>query len=171
MTKAIQLYPLKHGKVALVDDEDYERLNKRRWQYSVRAGYAVSNLRAGERPQNMRVQIRMHQAVLQASPEMEVDHISRDRLDNRRQNLRRGTRSQQMGNTKLNRRNTSGYRGVSKNRNGSTWKATIGVKAAQHKKLYLGNFATKEEAARAYNAAAIKHFGEFATLNDVPDEL
>lgn len=164
----IRLFPLKHGARTQVDDADFEMLNARRWQYGP-GGYAVTNFsRRGAKPRGSSTwQIAMHRLLLDVAVGVSVDHINRDKLDNRRVNLRVASMSQQMANTKLNVRNTSGFRGVTKNRKGSTWKATIGHKPAKHRKLYLGNFTTAEDAARAYNRAAKKLFGDFAQLNEV----
>lgn len=60
--------------------------------------------------------------------------------------------------------NTSGYKGVSRDR--GRWRAYIRV---NYKQIHLGNFRTKEEAARRYNEAALKYFGEFAELNEIPN--
>jgi hypothetical protein len=88
-----------------------------------------------------------------AEPPASIDHINGNRLDNRWSNLRAATLLQQLGNQRLHRTNTSGYRGVSPHQGGK-WVAII---ARRH----LGLFDTPQDAAAAYNAAAREHFGDF----------
>ena len=96
-------------------------------------------------------------------PEM-VDHINHDFTDDRIENLRAATRSQNQRNRKgANKNSTSKFLGVSLDkRNRNTWRANIYVDGKQ---TFLGNFETEIEAAIAYNNAAIIHFNEFASLN------
>lgn len=102
----------------------------------------------------------LHRLVLNAPKGMEVDHINGDRLDNRRENLRLVTRQQNARNRGANRSNRSGYKGVSLGH--SAWLAYIAISG---KNIALGSFKTAEDAAKAYNEAAIKLFGEHARLN------
>ena len=94
----------------------------------------------------------------------EIDHINRDKTDNRIANLRPATSSQNKGNIGLLASNQSGYRGVSLNRRSQKWHAQIKINGKQ---TYLGRFDLPEDAAVAYNNAAIAHFGKFAHLNEV----
>lgn len=87
-----------------------------------------------------------------------VDHRNRVRTDDRIANLREATKSENAINSGLDPRNKSGFRGVSRTR-GGRWYSCISVRG---KRLNLGLHTTVEEAARAYAAAAAKHFGEFA---------
>lgn len=95
---------------------------------------------------------------------IEIDHINRVKTDNRIENLRPATSSQNKGNVAPNRANTSGYRGVSRNSRSGKWHAQIKINGKQ---TYLGRRDTPEEAALLYNEAATRHFGEFALLNEV----
>lgn len=95
-------------------------------------------------------------------PEFEIDHINGNKSDNRMDNLRVVTQRENCFNRSINSNNTSGYKGSyykprSKNWNSSTM--------ADKKYYYLGTFNTKEEAAKAYDIAAIELFGEFANTN------
>lgn len=92
----------------------------------------------------------------------DVDHEDRNRLNNRSKNLRPATRQQNVGNTGLSRRNKSGFKGVSFNTKRQTWAAQIKINGKQ---TGLGHFTYPEAAARAYDRAALKHFGEHAFLN------
>lgn len=94
----------------------------------------------------------------------EIDHGNRVKTDNRIENLRSATSSQNKGNIGLLRTNQSGYRGVSLNSRSGKWHAQIKIGGKQ---TYLGRFDTPEQAALRYNEAARQHFGEFAFLNEV----
>ena len=94
----------------------------------------------------------------------EIDHINRDKTDNRIANLRPATSSQNKGNIGLLASNRSGYRGVSFNQRSQKWHAQIKINGKQ---TYLGRFDLPQDAAIVYNKAAITHFGQFAYLNEV----
>lgn len=104
--------------------------------------------------------VKLHKLIL-TEKGCKVDHKNRDRRDNRRDNLRYVTDSQNARNSSTPTNNTSGYRGVSWNTKGN-WGVQIRVDT---KIIRLGTFIDKEVAARAYDAAAIKYHGEFAVLN------
>lgn len=141
----------------MVDDEDYELLAKRKWYFGGR-GYVVS---AGKE-ENKKVLYRMHRLILNPPPGMVVDHINRDRLDNRRSNLRICTHQQNLWNQerKIGQK-TSRYKGVWRRKD--KWRACI---VKDGKTLHLGTHSSPEEAAMAYNLSAIKMHGEFARLNN-----
>lgn len=92
-------------------------------------------------------------------PTNDVDHKDRDRANNRWANLRAATRSQNIHNMGMRERNTSGVKGASYDSSRGLWMSRIVVNG---RLIHLGRFATKEEAGLAYEAAAAKHFGEFA---------
>jgi hypothetical protein len=99
---------------------------------------------------------------MQAPDGIEVDHENRNGLDCRRTNLRLATHRQNIMNTGLRPANTSGYKGVSWDKENQKWRASI---RAYGRSYNLGRFSTKEEAARAYNEAASRLHGSFARLN------
>lgn len=151
-----KLIPLSQGAFALVDADDYDAL--------VAAGpwhlkpnkynrYARSTDRGG------RKRLYMHSLL---TGWRLTDHINGDGLDNRRANLRPATDSQNQANKKKPVDNTSGFKGVYFKRDANGWIAKIVVRG---KFIYLGRFASAEDAARAYDAAALEHFGEFARIN------
>lgn len=88
-----------------------------------------------------------------------TDHINRNRLDNRRENLRHVPFAMNIQNAK-GQPNLSGYKGVAKS--GKRWRAYI---KPLGKQLHLGSFATKEEAAKAYDKSAGEYWGKYAYLN------
>ena len=87
-----------------------------------------------------------------------IDHVNRNRADNRFENLRLATPGQQNGNHPIRSDNASGFRGVSWNKSKKKWRAHLQVKDCRK---FLGYFAVKEEAVAAYQKAAADHFGEF----------
>lgn len=95
-------------------------------------------------------------------PSAEIDHQDCDHGNNRFSNLRPATRRENMRNTRLQRRSTSGFKGVSFNKERQRWVATI--KGADGRYRYLGRFTAKEEAAAAYAEAAKSIAGEFARV-------
>lgn len=94
-------------------------------------------------------------------PADQIDHINGDRADNRIANLREATNSQNMMNRKLNANSQSGIKGVSFHRGSQRWRARLQYEG---KRIHLGDFKNKEAAQIAYEAAAKRHFGEFARL-------
>ncbi|MFD0710604.1 HNH endonuclease [Paenibacillus sp. GCM10027626] len=149
------------GEICLVDDDDYELLSKYSWNKS-QYGYAY---RLGDRSKGEIWKILMHREIMQARENQFIDHINGNRLDNRKSNLRFATRGQNAMNS-AGRNGLSGYKGVFLNKTAKnpSWRALIRV---NRKSIHLGCFPTKEEAALAYNAAAIKYHGEFARLNKI----
>jgi len=96
-----------------------------------------------------------------------IDHIDRDKTNNRIGNLRPCTDTQNKANIGLLKSNSSGYKGVSLNTRSGMYHAQIKINGKQ---TYLGRYTTPEEAAIRYNEAARKQFGEFAHLNEVLPE-
>jgi len=155
---------LTQGKRAMVDDEDYEALNKYTWYaWKNEEGYfyAVRTPRKHEGfPDGTK--LRMHRVVMSAPQGYKVDHKFHCTLDNRKSQLRLCDTSQNAGNQQLAKNSTSGYKGVS--RLNHYWQARIGIK---NKRVFLGNFKCKHDAADAYNEAALEYHKEFAYLNEV----
>lgn len=157
MTKSI---PLTQGKFALVDDEDFEKLNQYKWRVHPKGYvYRTSNFILGKRHS-----IWMHREIMQTPVGMQTDHINGDKLDNRRSNLRICNNVENLSNRPAQKNNTTGFKGVRRWFKGGKkpWVAFIG---ANNKQYNLGYYETPEDAARAYDEAAKKYHGKFARLN------
>jgi hypothetical protein len=150
--------PLSKGMFALVDDEDFEELNKYRW-FSDKAGYIIGHyvVAKGEK----RKTVKMHRVLMKTPRGMTVDHINGDKRDNRKKNLRNCSYSENMMNKGRTSSNTSGFKGVYWHNFGKRWCSAIKV---QGKKKHIGSFSTKEEAYEAYCKAAKLYHGEFANF-------
>lgn len=140
-------------RLALVDRADLPMLCQISW-YLHHAGSGMVYAR------NRRVGY-MHRVISRAPAGISVDHENCDGLDNRRANLRVAGQSMNTAHART-RPGRSGYRGVHWRSRGSIWQAQIKVDYQKH---HLGTFADPEEAARAYDRAALAAFGEFARLN------
>lgn len=157
--------PLTQGQVALVDDEDFEELSKVKWcamwDAGTRSFYAMRNTPwvNGNRTSEL-----MHRRILNAQPDQQVDHINHDTLDNRWENIRLCTHTQNHQNQTKHAKASSQFKGVCWNKQCRKWMVHIVVNA---KSIYLGLFTDETKAAQAYDEAAKKHFGEYALLNFV----
>lgn len=154
------------GRMALVDDSDYDRVMQYRWCCMCpRKGYYYACRRMPGKKPSIEY---MHRFILGAAHGQEVDHINHCGLDNRRSNLRIASRSQNQANSrKPITGKASKYKGVVKTKYG-TWNARI---RNMGKREGLGCYKTEEDAAIAYNKRAVELHGEFARLNDVPTRV
>lgn len=151
----IQLYSGENTPkcIAIIDKEDYEKVKGYKWNFRDSNGRVVSNIGYLSRfVMNM------------ANSKLDVDHKDHDQLNNKKDNLRICTRSQNNANRSVSSRNTSGKKGVHLDQRRQKWQAKITVNG---KIISLGQFYDLEEAAKAYNKAALKYYGEFALLNEV----
>jgi len=134
----------------LIDDEDYENLSKLSWRLNA-YGYVTAY-------KNYKT-VFMHREIVDCPSGMQVDHINGNKLDNRKSNLRIVTQQQNLMNKGVYKNNKTGFKGVCKDF--GKYKAT----KKDNKKIHIGVYKTPEEAAKAYDKAAIKLFGEFAKTN------
>lgn len=158
---------LSQNRVALVDAVDYPDLSAFNWRFA-RNAYAVRYATVDAVRKTVFLQREIMQRILDGPipPGLQVDHLNRDRLDNRRANLRLATRSQNQANKAPGQvNNTSGYKGVTAQ--GNAWEARIKV---NREGIYLGRYADPVTAARMYDAASRLLNADFAGLNfpDVP---
>lgn len=152
--------PLTKGLFAVVDDDDFELVSRYRWCAQGVSGPVYAARNDASRPK--RTTMFMHRFLLGAPHGFDVDHINGDGLDNRRANIRICSHSENMRNQRLSTRNTSGYKGVTFDRDRGAWAAYIVVSGVL---LHLGRFRSAEDAARAYDRSAHLHFGEFVLPN------
>ncbi len=146
---------LTQGKHTIVDDDDFEELDRYSWQYV--NGYAIRTTLKSEGGKKRK--IGMHRQIMQTPAGMDTDHITGDKLDNRKSNLRICTRSQNKGNMHKFFNNTSGYKGVSLHKPTNKWIAQICMNKT-HK--FLGYFDSPEEAHAVYKKASLDQHGEFS---------
>lgn len=152
------------GHDVTIDDEDYEKIKNYNWgAYKHHNGcyYVISKKRkctmVGWET------IRIHRVIMDAPKGMSVDHINHDTLDNRKSNLRICTNAENRRNS-ISRKGLSKYKGVSFSKEMKKWQACI---FPNKKAIRLGFFDIESEAAIAYNIAAKKYFGEYASLNEI----
>lgn len=153
---------LTQGKIATVDDCDYEYLMQWKWCYS--GVYAVR--RKSKHTGHL---INMHRNIFeQRGVKVNgcIDHIDRNKLNNQFKNLRLATVNQNQYNCVAQVNNSSGFKGVSRIRKSSKWLAQI---RANGKSINLGTYPTREDAARAWNKAALKLHSEFAYQNVIQE--
>ena len=153
-----------YGKrVAIIDAEDWEKIKHIKWRIRWNDNY-LSGWISGEKRD-----VRLHRFLLDAPDHLDVDHINRNPLDNRRENIRLATRTQNMANRGPNSTNPVGLKGVKITKSGFfsariSWRKEDGSPTATVDPKY---YTTPEEAARSYNRMALERWGAFAGLNDV----
>jgi len=154
---------LTQGKVAIVDDSDFEYLNQFKWHVN-KQGNTYYVIRYKRTSLKKRVYESMHRLIMKPDKGFVIDHLDGNGLNNQRNNIRICTVSQNSMNRNKTVKNKSGFKGVIWWERNSTWKAEIRL---NKKKIYLGYYENIIDAARAYNAAAQKYHGEFANINKI----
>lgn len=144
---------LTKGKYVIVDEHDFEWLNQWRWYYAS-SGYAMRKpwIKEGKGKSEIIV---MHRLIMGAKKGQEVDHINRDRLDNRRSNLRIVTSQQQRFNMSRAKNNTSGHKGISWSKERNKWVAQIQI---NKKNIPLGRYENLKDALLAREEAERRYF-------------
>jgi hypothetical protein len=157
---------LTQGKVALVDDEDFERLNKYKW--CCHHGYAVrSEWRKDKKGYRT---VLMHREIMHTPPGLETDHKDRDKLNNQKANLRVCTHAQNMVNANKHKGSSSKFRGVSahrRNKKYTNYRAELVFNGKSIVRLFPFTPEGEIQAALKYNELAKLHHGEFAQLNTI----
>jgi len=160
------LIPLTKGKSAIVDFEDYERITAMGKWHCCSYGYARITKKI--QPHNKRFAIIMHRLITDVNSGVEIDHINGNKIDNRKNNLRYCSRSENVKNVGIRKDNKSGYKGVSWVERDRKWCAYI---SSNGKRYSLGHYSDPHLAAIAYNNAAKILHGEFAFFNTVTLDL
>jgi len=145
---------LTQNKYAIVDDGDYDYLNQWKW-YCSKDNYA-------QRIDNkLNKTILMHRVIMNPPSHLHIDHINRNGLNNQKENLRVCTRTQNNGNRRISKHNTSNIKGVSWHKTSKKWRGTICIK---NKNIHLGYFSNKYDAKDAHEKEAKEYFGEFIQM-------
>lgn len=146
------------SRCAIVDDDQFDLVNGKPWYVDCRG-----NIAYGDRTSGKSVPVLMVSILYPCAPGLVRDHINHNRFDNRSCNIRICTRAENCRNMlPWKKAKTSRFKGVSWHRAASKWNATIKF---QRQRIYLGLFESEEDAAMAYNSAALHYFGQFAHLN------
>jgi hypothetical protein len=153
---------LTKGYVSIIDTTDLAVVARFKWHANSTKDGEIYAARNQQLPCGKKKLVFLHRAILQGDS-VAIDHVNGDKLDNRRANLRPCTHSQNLWNSKISKRNKSGYKGVVYHKTIKKWIAQISSK-------YLGAFETPEKAAMAYNKAALEIAGEFARINELKEE-
>jgi len=161
---AFRRIALTKGKYAIVDPDDYYRLSEYKWYVSGRSHYKLYAVCKKPNRNGKRAKlISMHREVANTPDSLVCDHINARTLDNRKANLRSATRLQNSWNlSKSSRPGYSKYKGITFYKSRQNWGAQICVDG---RRIFLGKFKEEIQAAKAYDKAAKKYFGQFAKLN------
>ena len=164
------------GYDVIIDDDDYERISKYSWHHCSKptdtcrgAHYFRNDSKVGDPPEVGKFQS-LHRYIMGCvkGDGKIVDHINGNTLDNRKSNLRICTPIENSKNMGKMRHNKAGYKGVSRTSTKNIrWQASICINGSS---IHIGTYATKIEAAEAYDCVAIYYNGEYARLN-FPDKI
>ena len=173
-------FPGKH--TIIIDTEDWDKVKEHRWCIGAttatsRYPYVVTKMlhpderwrhytwQGKERRERRRTALLLHHAIVGKPQKGKVvDHINHNGLDNRKENLRLVTRSQNNQNSRSNKNSSSQYKGVYWYKSYNKWRAKL---AHRGKSIHVGYFSCEHEAALAYNKKALELWGENAHLNEV----
>jgi hypothetical protein len=168
-TLALRLF---NGGYAIIDAADAERVRGHCWYFQVGAGTKSGEIACIVPTSEGPEQLLLHRLITEAPPDQVVIYRDGNPFDNRRANLALISYSTKVQRSRLTKRNQSGYKGVylhrkrAENGHPYPWMATI---QKDRRQLYLGAYATAQEAALRYNQVAIELFGEFAFQNDISE--
>jgi hypothetical protein len=149
---------LTQGYTALIDDEDYDLVSQYKWctQITGTKYYAVSRTSRLNDANKKQHRIYMHRLILNPPKKTEIDHIDGDGLNNQKNNIRVCSHKENQRNQLKHKDGKTGYKGL-------YYRDGKYEVYANH--TYIGSFIDEIDAAKAYDIAAKKYFGEFANLN------
>lgn len=154
------------GKIVFIDDSDFEKIKDFTWGLAEgkKTFYARARVMVDRLSEIGTKHVRMHRLIMGVAEDTQIDHINHNGLDNRRENLRIANDHQQGANKRIQCGSTTGFKGVTFIKKKGLYKPRIRVNG----KL-IGGRSTKNiyDAAVQYNEMAIKHFGEFACINEL----
>lgn len=154
---------LTKGHVALVDDEDFDRVNQFKWYSSFNGRSSYAKRRPWDKKEKKYFTLAMHRFIMKPEKDQLIDHINHNTLDNRKCNLRICNMTQNCANSLKPKGITSSkFKGVSWCKRDKKWICGIMI---NYKKIYLGRYDSEVESAQIYNNKAKELFGEFASLN------
>lgn len=155
-------FPVGHGLTAMIDDEDEALLARANWyamkDYRTQTWYCM----AWERTKDGRHRLAMHRILMNDPKGMLIDHVDGNGLNNQRENLRLATCQQNSRNRISPRQRAGTFKGLNWDAQRGKWMAKIYV---NYRCINLGRYPRPEDAARAYDRAAVAYFGQFAKLN------
>jgi len=154
--KEIIIGPSHFRATLLVDDTDFDRINKQNWTLGICKSYNIKTCFNGR--------IVAIANFVMNDYTNEYDHRDRNIFNNQKDNLRIATKNQNQWNKGIQANNTSGYKGVYWRSDRNKWRAEIKY---YNSNIHLGYYKNKKEAAKAYNKKALELFGEFAYLNPI----
>lgn len=155
----MKVLQLSQGRTSFIDDEDETGV---KWYFERSTGYAARKPNMGLKKQYLQRFVLERKLGRPLEKGEYADHINGNRLDNRRANIRVATMSENLVNRAVDKRSTSGVRGVSQDKRNGNWTAYYAVEG---KKRHIGSFKTKDEAVAARMTVVIKIHGEFFNPN------
>ena len=153
--------PLTQNKLASIDNEDFELISQYKWCVSKK--HSISYAITSAIKNNIKTTLKMHRLIMKiVDPKIQIDHVDGDGLNNQKLNLRICTSQQNQRNRQKNKVSSSKFKGIWWDKRVKKWQVSIQI---GKKRKHLGYFHNEIEAAKAYDTAAKKYFGEFARFN------
>jgi hypothetical protein len=158
---------LSNGYKTIIDNEDYEKVKKYTWYAKYDSKGFAKYVSHNYRENGKLYSLKLHRFILNVcDSKVEVDHIDHNGFNNQKSNLRICSHIQNSRNRIMYKNKIVPYKGVSIRKENKKYRSRIRV---NKKLINLGEYSNSVDAAKAYNEAAIKYFGEFACLNIILD--